>query len=1013
MPKQTYIINEFHGGVNSNADPRDIDKSESPDVSASIDNFGKIRTVGEFDKGDASNNSTAEITHKHGLFVMGSDTQIDNSAADETLIFHYDFGTKIDVYDSDGWHTNEITTGSNAKPTYFSADGILRVGDVSLNTGYTRWYGHVNRTIFAGLGCAEAIDDWKDETAYPVTPSQGHCLISTPYAGGDSTGPNSAKSEYIGVIGSSLIDMVSLNLRVGIKSAKGCKITGDGLNTGDVNVFPSGNSNTNPGYNYRYYLAGTDGVYTADEDVYPLLFNQNILVGAKEAQNINDERSSGLETTSDFLTSYTLSESMSVLVGIYFWELQYDNVETLTIKLGTDSETGNSNCRVYEFSSKELSVGWNAVVCEQGMQSFSQGTPPAYGDRFSYIKIEVKQKTKNVPDGGANSQTDIPKFYISGPANVPKAGALGFTTGKYTFGYTWIYDDVKQESMIKTFNDTDASTSPYELNSLNIVGGTLFLTFDIYTASLHASSKRIYGSRIYYKKESDDNHYLIGECDFIDKGFKFFPEAETYDYSFIDVTSTTSNLANAVIISGITPESANFVDTWKSLNGFYQKVDSLEAKWKTGTVQGRRAYVGNVKQDGKFYPDRMLKSKVNHFDVFPDKDSIVDVAVRDGENIVKLESFADRVLQFKEKTLYIINVSQGSEFLESVHPFMGINYEYHSVETERGVAFFNEHGAYLYNGSDIIDLLEKNGKVLISEDTWNDFISYVGSTVDSSIGYAPKKHQIVFLERNGDSYFYNLKTGAWTTCQNMLDYNDSDSRTITKLGLNGDNDMFFIGGQKSQIYKYDHTPSPTHDFNYITRDIDFGDPSVRKKVYKVYMTYKTGANKLPNIICKFDTNGAGSYDKLFASSTNYSEYVTGLTGAYYSLARATNWTTVELKPATSSEANNIYSFALSVSIGSVHSGTLASADSTTAITLDSGASAVDDFYNNMTLTTWSGLRKGETVRVTDYVGSTKVATVSPAFSDTVDNTTKFIVGLVPSSFEINDITIVYRIKSIK
>ena len=214
--------------------------------------------------------------------------------------------------------------------------------------------------------------------------------------------------------------------------------------------------------------------------------------------------------------------------------------------------------------------------------------------------------------------------------------------------------------------------------------------------------------------------------------------------------------------------------------------------------------------------------------------------------------------------------------------------------------------------------------------------------------------------------------------------------------------MFFIGGTKSQIYKHDHTPSPTHDFNYVTRDIDFGDPSVRKKVYKVYMTYKTGVSNLPNIICKFDINGAGSYDKLFASSTNYSEYVTGLTGAYYSLAPATNWTTVELKPATSSDANNIYSFALSVSTGSVHSGTL-----------DSGASAVDDFYNNMTLTTWSGLRKGETVRVTDYVGGDKSATVSPAFSDTPDNTTKFIVGLVPSSFEINDITIVYRIKSVK
>ena len=84
-------------------------------------------------------------------------------------------------------------------------------------------------------------------------------------------------------------------------------------------------------------------------------------------------------------------------------------------------------------------------------------------------------------------------------------------------------------------------------------------------------------------------------------------------------------------------------------------------------MQGRRAYIGNIKQNGKTHPDRILKSQVNRFDTFPEGLGSVDVVIRDGENIVKLETFADRILQFKENSLYIINVSENVDFLEDTY----------------------------------------------------------------------------------------------------------------------------------------------------------------------------------------------------------------------------------------------------------------------------------------------------------------------------------------------------------
>lgn len=76
--------------------------------------------------------------------------------------------------------------------------------------------------------------------------------------------------------------------------------------------------------------------------------------------------------------------------------------------------------------------------------------------------------------------------------------------------------------------------------------------------------------------------------------------------------------------------------------------------------------------------------------------------------------------------------------------------------------------------------------------------------------------------------------------------------------------------------------------------------------------------------------------------------------------------------------------------GRVNSGTLQSGGTTT-VRLAAGASAVDDFYNNMTLRSTGGTGSGQEAKVIDYVGATRDATVSPAFSPALDGTTTYDV----------------------
>ena len=84
---------------------------------------------------------------------------------------------------------------------------------------------------------------------------------------------------------------------------------------------------------------------------------------------------------------------------------------------------------------------------------------------------------------------------------------------------------------------------------------------------------------MYYTEKENDNYFLIGELDFIEKGFKFFPESDSFNYDIVNTTHTDNLLAEAVIAKDISPESANTIDTFKTINGF-----DTEEKWLIPTV---------------------------------------------------------------------------------------------------------------------------------------------------------------------------------------------------------------------------------------------------------------------------------------------------------------------------------------------------------------------------------------------------------------------------------------------
>jgi hypothetical protein len=83
---------------------------------------------------------------------------------------------------------------------------------------------------------------------------------------------------------------------------------------------------------------------------------------------------------------------------------------------------------------------------------------------------------------------------------------------------------------------------------------------------------------------------------------------------------------------------------------------------------------------------------------------------------------------------------------------------------------------------------------------------------------------------------------------------------------------------------------------------------------------------------------------------------------------------------------------------SIHTGT-AQTGAVGTITLDTGASSVNDFYNDTLVLITSGTGVGQVRHISDYVGSTRVATIKPNWVTTPDNTSVFRVLPETSAFD--------------
>ena len=790
MPKQVYKVEQFHGGLNNQADPRDIEDSQlSVATDVCVDEVGKVRPLG-----GTTGHSTiqapaaATIIAGYGLFTFGHDKDAGQAAAGsatadvpcEYLLLQdgssaadiaiYNGGTNGDASTgsgADSWGEAKIDLGTtaSAKAVFYSADGAVRIADGNHGNSTPKWYGYIDKLL------------------YDTVPS--HSLEIDD--GGSTYGSGSALT---------------------LKNAA--------------------SSETNWLNGVGTYGVGGGGVINSVAVTY---------------------------SGGGYLSAGTM--------------------------LGIPSVSGDGAASINGNGTDYLTaiIGWFAA--DASIQS------PNYGSIGT-----------SAPNNSTHRGFNLS---ISTPAN----DSSTWIADTYQVGFSLVYDG-KQESLLYIPN----SSHTFAVAAGDSVVMSAYMES---LANTGALNKRVTGGRVYFKVlDSNDDWRLLCDMD-VFKGLRAKLDSDDWapwgEYAANDLktcdTTTATDLFRAC--ESITMNS----DTYRSINGYGpDEISISNNSYGCSTVVGRTAYVGNVKRTDEFgntvvQGDAMYKSVPGKFDVFPNSYKI-EVNVRDGEDIIALESFADRILQFKQRTLYVINVGGAFEFLEDKHSFKGVSHPSAVCKTDFGISWANELGCYLYDGRSVRNLLEKNGQKVIKDSTWQSFF-----TNNSMVGYLPKKRQIVVVKdcsasSAGDCFLYDMVTRSWVKGDSR--FNDSALKTNIITDWNNDLIYAYNNSGTPNIQKWDPDADSTATFAFSTKDIDFGFPAIRKKIYRARVSYKgdgTGVN------LQYSINGDNdTVHNFFRTQSDGSTDNTNSDPSPLLDVGTDDWVLAELKPATTATANNVYSFQL-------------------------------------------------------------------------------------------------------
>jgi len=429
--------------------------------------------------------------------------------------------------------------------------------------------------------------------------------------------------------------------------------------------------------------------------------------------------------------------------------------------------------------------------------------------------------------------------------------------GTYEFYQSFVYED-NQESLPFQMGDGDGGGDL--LAGTHTAAGGKTLRVSVYGDV--AYNARLYGARIYTRLANTDNDLiLLADIDIV-KGFKTTFDGDHVSWSY------ESGKGYYVIGEATGNATSPNLDTYDTINGYspdvhFNAFGGRNEIYKASVIANRRTFIANVKLKGKNielqkHGDRLMYSEINKFDTFLEH-NFIDVSKGDYGEYTALESYADRLLAFKNNLVHVINIASPSPagwYLEDTIKYAGVNFSFSVAKTRYGIAWVSDDGCYIYDGRRTTNLIEN--KIAVSKASytstnvdWQSWYRGSGNVKDVMLGYDAISNSLVMVRSPNDAttnsnqgWIYDFDSNGWVFHNNIFDDSETYTNFVTDwnnnlvLGLQNSNDVDFK--------KFLPISKSLSGQEFVTKDIDFGEPGLIKKVYAIYVTYKSdGAETTP------------------------------------------------------------------------------------------------------------------------------------------------------------------------
>ena len=793
MPKQTFTLNDFSGGLVDANNARDIPinaLSEADNVSLTLRN--SINTLG----GGVAHNLLTPA--KFSTLAAG-----DSNTTDTSIIGHLAAGYGVFPFESD------FDLGS--APSSTSASGALDQGSkyimyIDCLNGQMHVYDYNTRTLNLN-------------STFPQSLNQG---VNTDIENFDFSGSTLTYAQAGTGVGDTITDQNNQFLGDGL----GSSIAGH-MSTDDYIRIENDTNNSNA--NNFQCLRIRD------------VNRSRITLDHKNIVTVSGSTVNGGATNMQVLIKpvFTYADNAVRISDASFF---------LTKKENNDSE--------------DFQTTWYGYIKNIHFGNGSNGTRLSTAANGVFNGWDLKNNDLKAPTAAAIVTSET---YPSGAGtgfNLELQGTSALTTSDwanadYQIAMSYVYEN-EQESLLYV---------PTSNNTFNPGAADKKLEFIVYGNATYDS--RIRGFRFYARLNNTNDPWFLVIDGNMEKGIRTKlsdSEFENFETPSAGAHATNAR-SNSAFSTGIN------LETYEIINGFSPDEDSITISgykegYKTAVITNRRSFVANVRtkfskdanSDVKeHHGDRIMYTPVNKFDTYP-RSYFIDAVKGDSGSYVKLESFADRLLAYKQDKLFLINIASPQPagwFLEQVKDFAGCDHPASVQKAEFGVMWANRYGFWLYDGRQFINLIANK----IHEDTWESF--YTNGTI---VGFNPKKNYAVIISdsistANTDIFVYDFRTASWTKGTNSIFEGAatySSGAVISNFFVDHDKNLSYgvqrlkIGNDVNNTSSIDETFTFTEwsetakgginatspDAILITKDLDFGDPGRVKRFYNIIITYK-------------------------------------------------------------------------------------------------------------------------------------------------------------------------------